>query len=42
MLVRDKQDTLLTYKKFMLEAAAEEEEEEEYIIDASTQPKILF
>jgi hypothetical protein len=39
MLVKDEQDTLLTYKKFMLEAAAEEEE---YIVDAFTQPKILF
>ena len=39
MLVKDEQDTLLTYKKFMLEAAAEKEEN---IVDAFTQPKILF
>ena len=38
MLVKDEQDPLLNYKKFILDAAAEEE----YIVDAFTQPKILF
>jgi hypothetical protein len=39
MLVKDEQDPLLNYKKFILDSAAEEGE---YSVDAVTQPKTLF